>query len=109
MCAIALSALLPSAGVVGSPFINRTLTSGPARTGNNTQRGYSIELTLTQTLFNYGQISTYMIAKDVAKQAEATLNAALQDLMIRVSKAYFAVLQDEDNVRYIAATRTALC
>ena len=41
----------------------------------------------------------------LAKGADASLNVALQDLMIRVSKAYFVVLQDEENLTYNEANK----
>lgn len=102
---ISLSSLFPASGASVAPFLQRSLTSGPASIGSDSQRGYNVDLTLTQTIFNYAQFKAVSVSRDVARQASATFNAATQDLMVRVAKAYFNILQDEDNLRYIRATR----
>ncbi len=106
---ISLSALLPSLGVIAQPNISKSNISGSGATfvGSNTERGYSLTLTLNQTVFNFAQFANLRGAKALSKQADATLNAAAQDLMVRVAKAYFAVLNDEDNLRYTLAAKKA--
>lgn len=98
---IALSSLLPSANVTVSPFYEKETSSGSASNvvGDFTSRGYNVNLTATQTIFNFAQFAAYAQSKATARQAVATLNAASQDLMIRVAKAYFQILQDEDILR----------
>lgn len=106
---ISLSNLLPSIGASYSPFLAKETSSGPAARfiGNDTKRGYNISLIATQTIFNFAQFSNFVQAKDTAKQASASLNAAAQDLMTRVSRAYFQVLEDVDNLRSSQSTKTA--
>jgi outer membrane protein len=116
---ISLSALLPNLSLTATPSITRTGLSGslftPVINGspnfisprNNTQRAYNLNLTLTQTVFNFAQFSTVASSMATSKQADAILNTALQSLMIRVSNAYFAVLKDEENLRYAEATKRA--
>jgi outer membrane protein len=105
---ISLSNLLPSISGTLAPGVTRTDASGSATTGvGNTQRGYQMNLTLTQTIFNFANFANLAAATDTSKQADATFNAASQDLMIRVSKAYFAVLQDEDNLASSESTKKA--
>lgn len=116
---INLSALLPNLSVNANPSVARigqagtnfvSTTSSSAsflQPRNNTQRAYTLSLSLTQTVFNYAQFAALANATATSKEADATLNAALQDLMIRVSKAYFAVLQDEDTLSYAEATKIA--
>lgn len=96
---ISLSSLLPNLNAVVMPSLQKIVTSGPGSTSPTTQRGMEYTLTLNQTIFDFGKIANLQIANDVAMQAEATFNAAAQDLMIRVAKAYFSVLRNEENLR----------
>lgn len=109
---ISLANLLPSLSVSWDPSVTRSGFSGvDVATGssprNNTLRSYSLTLTLTQTVFNYSQYMNLAGALATSSGADATLNAALQNLMTRVAKAYFQVLQDEDNLTYAKATKLA--
>lgn len=123
---ISVSALLPNIQFNAQPMISRIGYSGSnfqpvvptALTGsgssaaflnprNITERTYSMNLSLTQTVFNFAQFSAVAQQVSLAKGADATLNAALQNLMMRVAAAYFAVLQDEDNVSYADASKAA--
>lgn len=117
---INVAALLPNITASAIPSVTRTGVSGTnyssttgSTTGsfltprNNTQRAYSLTLTVTQTVFNFAQFAAVAGAMSTSKAADSTLNAALQDLMTRVSNAYFAVLKDEDNVSYTEASKFA--
>ena len=115
---ISLSSLLPNAGIVVTPFLSRThasgsalsfspLPGGSASVGSSSARGYSMTLTLTQVVFDFGKFANLCGAKEIAKQAQATFNAAMQDLVLRVAAAYLAVLENEDNLRSARTTRTA--
>jgi outer membrane protein len=105
---ISLSQLLPNMNATVGPYLTRQVSSGPASlNGTDRQRGYNVNLTLTQTIFNYAQFSNLSGAKSTAKQAAATLNAASQDLIIRVANAYFKVLEDVDNLRSSLSAKTA--
>jgi outer membrane protein len=100
--------LLPNASFAISPSVTKQLASGPAAyTGSNTVRELSLGLTITQTVFNFAQFAALAGAKASAKQAEATLNSAAQNLIIRVAQAYFQVLQDEDNLSSNLSSETA--
>ncbi len=85
-----------------SPFIGSLTPLGYLDYNSN---GYTI--TLSQPIIapiNWMQVSA---ASSTAKQADATLGAAAQDLMIRVATAYFTVLQSQDNLRYTQAEKAA--
>jgi outer membrane protein len=101
--------LLPQASVQGGPLLSKVSSTGlsdsPALT--STSRGYSVTLSLSQTVFNYAQFKSLTGARASSRQADATLNAATQSLMLRVAQAYFAVLQDEDNLRYNIANKNS--
>lgn len=105
---ISIAQILPNMGGAVNPYLRRQVSSGPASlNGTDRQRGYDVNLTLTQTIFNFAQFANIASARSLAKQAAATLNAASQDLMIRVSIAYFKVLEDVDNLRSSQSTKTA--
>jgi outer membrane protein len=57
-------------------------------------------LTITQPLFNYTNWARLKQAKASVKQAEASFCASAQDLMIRVSQAYFDVLKANADLFY---------
>src|SRR4029077_20223180 len=71
------------------------------------QNGYNMTLNVSQTVFDFGQFSGLASAFALSRGADATLNAATQSLMLRVSQAYFNILKDQDNLIYIRSTRTA--
>lgn len=106
---IARSYLLPNVGMTASPFLSRTIGSGSAALiqGDDKNRGYNFVLNATQTLFNTAQFFTFAEAKSIARQAAANLNAASQNLMIRVAIAYFKILEDEDILRASQQAKTA--
>lgn len=103
------SQLLPQANISGGPSLTRfhQTAAGAIPEYSATSRGYSLTLTMTQTVFNYAQFKALAGACATSKQADATLNAAAQDLMLRVSQAYFAVLRDEDNLIYSRGNKKA--
>lgn len=109
---ISLSSLLPNISLSYDPSVTRSGFSGvDVGTGssprNNTLRQYSLTLTLSQTVFNFAQYANLAGALATSRGADAILNSALQNLMIRVSGAYFAVLQDEDNLKFSEASMLA--
>ena len=106
---ISLASLLPSISGSYDPYLTSQTSSGAAAKfiGRHTARGYNMQLNATQTIFNYAQITNFMQSRVTAKQASATLNAAAQDLMVRVAKAYFQVLEDVDILKASLSTRKA--
>jgi outer membrane protein len=106
---ISLANLLPSINGTYQPYLSQQYTSGPGAVflGDKSTRGYNVVLTATQTIFNFAQISNFAQARATAKQSGANLNFAAQDLMARVVKAYFQVLEDVDNLRSSESTKAA--
>ena len=109
---ISLASLLPNLTLNYQPAVTRSGFSGTnVSTGssprNNTVRNYTVALTLNQTVFNYSEYMTVTSALALSNGADAILNSALQSLMTRVAKAYFAVLQSEDNLSYSEAAMLA--
>ncbi|MDF2868228.1 MAG: tolC, partial [Gammaproteobacteria bacterium] len=82
------------------------VTQGNSSVTNSYQhQDYSISL--TQPIFNFGNWAKLQGASATAKQAQAKYDAASQDLMVRVSKAYFKVLEAEDYLRFTQAEKLA--
>lgn len=72
----------------------------------NTESSYS--LSLSQPIFNYAYWAALSGAKAGVRASEATYFFSAQDLMIRVSRAYFAVLQAKDVLYFTHAKKMAI-
>ncbi len=68
--------------------------------------GYSLDL--NQSIFDNQNIVNYRIANININKAEANLSAAQQDLIIRVSDAYFLTLSSIDSVDFSKAEKKAI-
>lgn len=66
------------------------------------------QINLNQMIFNLAAWQNVALATNQVKQAFANYNAAAQDLMFRVSNAYFAVLQAYDTLLATQAQKKAL-
>ena len=107
---ISRSVLLPSMIVTAQPSLTKTHNTGvntAFSAAADNIRMLNMQLAVTQTVFNYAQFSALCGACAGAKQAAATLNAAVQNLMLRTAQAYFSILQDEDNLTYTKANKDA--
>lgn len=65
-------------------------------------------LRATQPLYRPANVAAAEQGKKLAELAQAQLIAAYQDLIVRVSQAYFDVLAAEDNLAFVKAQRTAV-
>ncbi len=112
----ARSALLPnlslSAGQTGSFSENsQPLGFGAAVFGDGStarNSGDSFSLNVSQTLFDMSSIRSLKQADKVIAQAELNLEAAKQDLLLRVADAYFNVLAADDLLAAEVASREAI-
>ncbi len=68
----------------------------------------SYDINLSQTLFDLSASFDWKAGSERSKQAEATLAAAQQNLIVRVSEAYFGVLRAQDNLLAAKAQERAL-
>ena len=106
----ARSALLPQVSVANS--LQRSSNSGDTNqvsvTGDEAYDLNNFTLSATQQVFNYQNWMQLKQANDTVKSAEATYNAAAQNLIIRVAQAYLGVLQAKDNLRFTQAQKRAL-
>ena len=113
---LARSSLLPTIGLQGQySGRNQDIPGGALSTtgipaGNRTviaatSHGWTVSL--SQTVFDWGQFKTMDQAGKRVAQAETTYGAARQDLINRVSTRYFTVLQSEDNLASAQSAREA--
>ncbi|MDJ0834032.1 MAG: TolC family outer membrane protein [Gammaproteobacteria bacterium] len=107
-------ATLPQAKSSNLPQINlsaqTTLSDGTTSSAeveyDQTSTGFT--LSLQQSLYN-SKISAQTDAAEAGiRQAEADFTAAEQDLIIRVTEAYFNVLSAQDNVEFAQAEKNAI-
>ncbi|HKK14269.1 MAG TPA: TolC family outer membrane protein [Gammaproteobacteria bacterium] len=108
----ARAGLLPELGASANYTRNKqeiTSSSSPIFQPNTfyyTSKGYS--LNLTQPLYNRDSWVQLKQADSQIRQAEAQYAAAQQDLIIRVSQAYFNVLAARDNLDFAQAEKKAI-
>jgi outer membrane protein len=85
-----------------------TGVSGGVRRDDESYNQHDYTLTLTQPIFNFQTWMQVRASNDAAKQAQANYNAAQQDLIIRVSTAYFSVLNAQDTLEFTTAQERAV-
>ena len=97
-----LSLLLPQANAVptGTRYYQHTAGNAPtgALTGSRVYDQKSYTVTLTQPVFNVAALEAFKQGDLNTKIADMRFYLAQQDLIIRVSQAYFDALTSQDNV-----------
>jgi outer membrane protein len=96
---------LPNVGANANYFRNR-VDEDIAGKFDYTSKGYAV--TLSQPIFRMQNWISIGQAEKAVFQAETTLAGAVQDLIIRVSQAYFDVLLAHDNVALSGAQKVAI-
>ena len=94
-----------SPNVYLNPETNQLDTIDVTSVRNTDTDGYDVSL--SQTLFNLSAWFGWRAGKETSLQAEATLSAAQQDLIVRVVQSYFGVLRAQDNLRASLAQERA--
>ncbi|WP_025915979.1 TolC family outer membrane protein [Herminiimonas sp. CN] len=97
----ARAGLLPSVGLSG----------GSSRTeieDMRTVNGSSYSLALTQPLFRWANWQQYEQGKLAVALSEAQFAQTRQDLILRVSQAYFDVLAAQDTIGFVQAQKSAI-
>ncbi len=99
--------LRPTAGlgatVSESDFDNKTSTNADARYGTRTTT-----LSASQPLFRPANLAGYRQGLKQVDVAQAQLKAAEQDLIVRVSQAYFDVLTAQESLAFVKAQKSAV-
>ena len=107
----ALSGLLPSLSLSGNTTWNNndyTYPAAPAYNGTRRFNSNGYQATLSQPLFRWQNWVAYDQAKMQVAQAEANYAQARQDLILRVSQAYFDVIYAVENLKAVRANKTAI-
>ncbi len=73
-----------------------------------TDTNYRNTLSLSQTVFNWGDWERLSNTEKQALQGQVYYNAALQGLIVRVSQAYFNVLSANDDLTFVTAEKRAV-
>ncbi|WP_227870623.1 TolC family protein [Orrella marina] len=98
----ARAGLLPQVdGTLTGAYLDSRATGPLNQVYNSTRSAWT--LSLTQPIFNWSAIQTYEQSKLVVASAEVQLQLAYQDLLIRVSQAYFDTLTAQDTLEALRA------
>ena len=99
--------LLPTVGLsVSANQINQDTQAPVSR--NYDYDSQSATLSATQPLYRPGNAASYEQGKKSIDLAQAQLAQAEQDLIVRVSQAYFDVLASSDNLAFVKSQKTAV-
>jgi outer membrane protein len=103
----AKAGLLPTAnltaGMSQSSFYSSVSTPSNRDFGNQTAG-----VNATQPLYRPANLATYEQGKKQVALAQAQLTVAEQDLIVRVSQAYFDVLASQDSLTFVLAQKAAV-
>lgn len=102
----ARAGLLPSANL--SLGVNRTNISSDQAFLEKSFGSQSATLSASQPLYRPANTATAEQGKKQAELAQVQLLAADQDLIVRVSQAYFDVLAAQDNLNFVTAQKAAV-
>lgn len=114
----AFSVLLPQLSATGS--VTQSSSDGqfniqPVNTeapvfvdGKSEQVAATYTFSLTQEIFNLATWQSLDRAEKVALQAEVNYKLAQQNLVTRVTQAYFDVLRNQDNLTFVRAEKRAI-
>ena len=103
--------LLPSLTLSGNTVWNEndvSIRNNPSLNAKPHFNSNGYQLTLSQPLFRWQNWVTYDQTKLQVVQAEANFAQARQDLIIRVSQAYFDVLYATENLTAVRANKSAI-
>ena len=105
--------LLPTLNLTGNSIYNDFDVSlrGGATAGQWVNRDFNTNgwtVTLTQPLYRMQNWTQYQQSEFQVAQAEAQFGQASQDLIVRVSQAYFDVLASQDSLATIKAQKAAI-
>ncbi|MCS4306249.1 outer membrane protein [Rheinheimera pacifica] len=100
---VSRAALLPS--VTATAGFGRRDQASRNFDGPNTT---TAEITLQQTLFNWGDWKRLSRAEQVALQVQTVYDSEMQNLIVRVTNAYFNVLGASDDLGFAQAEKRAI-
>ena len=83
-------------------------TAIPATTYDRIYGTQTASITASQALYRPANVAAYVQGKRQREQAYAVLASAEQDLMVRLSQAYFDVLASQDSLTFVKAQKIAV-
>lgn len=105
----AKAGILPTAGLSAGATRNNLQNSNPALAGlNRTFNAQTAAFTASQPLYRPGNLATYEQGLKQVDLAQAQLDTAAQDLIVRTSQAYFDVLAAMDTLAFVSAQKAAV-
>ena len=102
----AKAGLWPSAGLGLS--VNRVNIDSPTAAVESTFGNHGASLSASQPLYRPANVATARQGQRQAELAKAQLTSAEQDLIVRVTQAYFDVLAASDSLTFIQAQKAAV-
>lgn len=102
----AKAGILPTAGI--SAGVSRTAFENTAPVIDRSFNTQNAALNLSQPLYRPANWATYQQASRQVELAQAQLQAADQDLVVRTSQAYFDVLAAQDTLTFVRAQKAAV-
>jgi outer membrane protein len=104
----ARAGLFPTLGLsAGASTTSISYYEAPAGTANRSFDNQNMSLNASQPLYRPANLAAYREVDKLADQARAQLIAAEQDLIVRVSQAYFDVLAAHDTLTFVQAQKKA--
>jgi outer membrane protein len=100
--------LLPTVNLVASASSGRVVTESPANVADRNFDSQSTSVNASQPLYRPANLASYQQGKQQFELAQAQMTAAEQDLIVRVSQAYFDVLAAQDTLAFVQAQKTAV-
>ena len=107
----ALAGLLPNITAAASGNVytfDQNLRSDPQIDVNRNFRQYNAIVSASQPLFRYQNLVLYDQSKQQVTQADYVLSSAQQDLIVRVTIAYFDILLAEFNIELAESQKKAV-
>ena len=106
------AALLPtvglSAGATRNQFESHAIRGSTAPQQDRPYTTQTAGINATQPLYRPANLATYRQSQKGLELAEAALSQADQDLIVRVSQAYFDVLTAQDSLTFVQAQKAAV-
>ena len=105
----AKAGILPTVGFnAGQTRTNQSSTPDGGPTVDRSFGARNMSISLNQPLYRPANWASYNQGKKQLELAEAALKTAEQDLIIRVTQAYFDLLAAQESVVYVKAQKTAI-
>jgi outer membrane protein len=104
----AKAGLLPTVNLSAGASNTQLQIDSAGTTTNRSFDNQNAGITATQPLYRSANLASYEQGKKQADLAQAQLLAAEQDLIVRVSQAYFDVLGAQDSLTFVQAQKTAV-